>query len=69
MFWVNNFDAALKDFGKALGNLKREYAKAYGKNIKELMVVIDEEDYVNIIPTESGMREMVFCRELVDTKS
>lgn len=69
MFCDNNFDTALEEFGKALGNLKREYAKEYCKNVNELMVIIDEDDYINIIPTVAGMREMVFCREWVNTKS
>lgn len=62
-----NFENEFKEFGKALGKLKRSYADKYNCNPSYLSIHVDENDYVTIIPTnETGEYSECF-RNWADT--
>lgn len=62
-----DLDEALKNFGIALGNLKRAYAEEYSKNPNYVEVHIDESDYVTIFPSDATGSYIYAHREWVDT--
>lgn len=61
-----SLDEALANFGKAVGALKRAYGEEECVNSDCLSIIIDEDDYVTIMPTnETGS---FYClRRWVDT--
>lgn len=45
------FEQAFEEFGKSLGKLKEAYAEKRGENPNYLLIVINEENDIHIIPT------------------
>lgn len=64
-----DFDTALEQFGRALGNLKRAYADEYNVvNPSYISILVDDDDYVTILDTtETGHYLTGAHRERVDT--
>ncbi len=62
-----DFDKALDEFGKAVGNLKRAYSDKYNQYTNNFMVIVDEDDYVTIVPTNTTDRYTECCREWINT--
>ena len=63
-----SFDEALKEFGKSLGKLKKSYAEECNCNPGHLSVIINEDDYVAIIPTDEEGSYIESFRGWVDTE-
>lgn len=60
-----SLDEALANFGKAVGALKRAYGEEECVNPDCLSIIIDDHDYITIIPTnETGSFHL---RSWVDT--
>ena len=59
---------AFEEFGKALGNLKRAYAEEYDKNPHCLMVRVNDDDYIAIVPTDTNGDWIGAYRTWVDTE-
>lgn len=64
-----DFDTVLKEFGRSLGNLKRAYAEKYRENTSYLQIVITDDDYISITPTDASGRYIECFREWVNTES
>ena len=63
---MDNFDKALKEFGKTVGKLKTEYAKEYNTTSDDLLLVIDKDNYVSILPNNTNGIYVDFFRGKVD---
>lgn len=63
-----DFETALKDFEKSLGNLKRTYAEKYNKDSCYLQIVITDDDYMTITSTDDTGYPLDCYREWLDTK-
>lgn len=63
-----DFEEAVKNFGKALGDLKRSYAEKVGENPNYISVYVDGDNTVTIIPTlEHGLHYHECYRGWLDT--
>lgn len=63
-----NFEDALHDFGKALGNLKRAYGEKYNDGYyAQLQVIIDTDNDIAIIPTNEWGAYISCYRGSLDT--
>lgn len=62
-----SFQEAQRTFGISLGILKRAYHEENGGNSR-MMIVIDEDDYVTIIPSNATGTYTEIWRDWVDTE-
>lgn len=62
-----DFETALKDFEKSLGNLKRAYAEKYNENPSYLQIVITDDDYMTITSTDGTGHPLDCYREWLNT--
>lgn len=62
-----DFETALQEFGKALGNLKRTYAEKYEQNPNYLQIVITDDNYITITETNYTGSILDYYREWLNT--
>lgn len=62
-----DFETSLKEFGKSLGNLKRAYAEKYRGNPSYIQIVITDDDYMSITPTDASGTYIECFREWINT--
>lgn len=65
---MDEFNEALKQFGKALGNLKQAYADEFGTTADDLLVIADKDNYVSILPNNVTGTYVEHFRDKVDTE-
>lgn len=57
---------ALEEFGKALGKLRKAYSEEFGGDPNDLLVIVDTDDYVTILPNNESGTYLQHFREWVD---
>lgn len=62
-----DFETALEEFGKVLGNLKRAYAEEFDYNSSSLQILINESDFVTIFPTNETGKYIDCFRKWLNT--
>ena len=63
---MDNFNKVLEDFGKSLGELKRAYAEEFRTTVDDLMVIVDNDNYVSILPNNTTGVYVEYFRGWVD---